>query len=119
MKKSKKKTKIAPSIMQSGEYCYITGSEYNLHLHHIYGGRGRRDTCNEHGFWCYLRGDYHNQASYGVHEKDGHALDLQLKQDCQRKFEETFIAQSAEPQAIAAALAREEFMKIIGRNYLD
>ena len=105
MKKSKKKTKIAPSIMQSDEYCYITGSEYNLQLHHIYGGWGRRDLCNEHGFWCFLRGDYHNQAPYGVHEKDGHALDLQLKQECQRKFEETH--------------TRQEFMAIIGRNYLD
>lgn len=39
-----------------------------------------------------------------MHGRDGHALDLRLKQDCQRKFEETH--------------SREEFMAIIGRNYL-
>lgn len=101
----KKKSNQAPSILQSEKYCYVTGDTYNLQLHHIYGGNGRRSLCDLYGFWCFLRGDYHNQASYGVHEKDGHALDLQLKRDCQRKFEETH--------------TREEFMKIIGRNYLD
>lgn len=39
-----------------------------------------------------------------MHGRDGHTLDLRLKQDCQRRFEETH--------------SREEFMAIIGRNYL-
>jgi hypothetical protein len=53
----------------------------------------------------YLIGHYHNQSNDGVHGKNGQALDMKLKQDCQRKYEETH--------------SREEFMRLIGKNYLD
>lgn len=92
------------SIMQKEKACYITGDTYNLHKHHIYGGNGRRQKCEEFGFWCYLRGDLHNQSEKGVHGRDGHALDLRLKEECQRAFERTH--------------TREDFMRIIGRNYI-
>lgn len=94
---------MAASIMQTEKECYITGSTYNLHRHHIYAG-GRRKISEDHGFWVYLTGALHNQSNEGVHGKDGHALDLKLKQDCQRKFEENH--------------SREEFIELIGRNYL-
>ena len=94
---------MAASIMQTEKVCYITGSIYNLHRHHIYAG-GRRKISEEHGFWVYLTGALHNQSNDGVHGKNGHALDLKLKKDCQRKFEETH--------------SREEFLAIIGRSYL-
>lgn len=94
---------MAASIMQTEKECYITGSTYNLHRHHIYAG-SRRKISEEQGFWVYLTGALHNQSNEGVHGKDGHALDLKLKQDCQRKFEENH--------------SREEFIELIGRNYL-
>lgn len=94
---------MAKSILQTEKECYITGSTYNLHIHHIYGG-GRRKISDKHGFVVYLTGALHNQSNEGVHGKDGHALDLKLKQDCQRKFEENH--------------SREEFIELIGRNYL-
>lgn len=95
---------MAKSILQGDEKCcYITGSTCNLHLHHIYAG-GRRKTSDKYGFVVYLTGALHNQSNEGVHGKDGHALDLKLKQDCQRKFEENH--------------SREEFIELIGRNYL-
>lgn len=84
--------------------CYITGAEWNLHKHHIYYGHGRRDISDLWGFWVWLRGDYHNQSEYGVHGRDGHLLDLQLKQDCQRKFEEYY--------------SRDSFRRIVGKSYL-
>ena len=56
------------------------------------------------GFWVYLRHDWH-EAEYGVHGRDGHELDLRLKRECQREYETTH--------------SREEFMALIGRNYLD
>ena len=52
----------------------------------------------------YLTGRLHNQSNDGVHGKNGKNLNLFLKQECQRKFEETH--------------SREEFMALIGRNYL-
>lgn len=93
---------MAKSIMQTEKECYITGSTSNLHLHHIYPGLGFRKASDKHGFTVWLRADWHNMADYGVHFNK--ELDLRLKQECQRKFEETH--------------TREEFMKIIGKNYL-
>ena len=95
---------MAKSILQANKECYITGSTYNLHLHHIYAG-SRRKISDREGFVVWLTGHYHNQSNDGVHGKNGHELDLKLKQDCQRKYEETH--------------SREEFMQLIGKNYLD
>ena len=93
------------SILQGDKKeCYITGQTNNLHLHHIYGGTGRRKISDENGFVVYLAGWLHNQSNEGVHGKNGHELDLMLKQHCQRKYEETH--------------SREEFIALIGKNYL-
>lgn len=89
------------SILQTEKRCFITGSEFNLHDHHIYTGRNRRAS-EQYGFKVWLRADWHNMADYGVHFNK--ALDLHLKRTCQTKFEETH--------------TRAEFMEIIGKNYL-
>ena len=91
-----------PSILQRDKVCYISGTERNLHLHHIYFGTGLRKISDENGFWCYLTLEYHNGSNKGVHFN--RELDLYLKRECQKKFEETH--------------TREEFMKLIGKNYL-
>jgi hypothetical protein len=77
---------------------------YIVTISHIYAG-GRRKISEREGFWVYLIGRLHNQSDDGVHGKNGHALDMKLKQDCQRKYEEKH--------------SREEFMLLIGKNYLD
>ena len=109
----KKQPKTAPSIMQTEEECYITRKWYNayygprerLHLHHVYMGNKNRDISDTYGFWCYLRPEYHNRSNMAIHEKNGKALDLELKQDCQRAYE-------------ALGHSREEFIALIGDNYL-
>ena len=90
--------------MQEVKACYITGRTDNLHRHHVYFGTGFRKISDDNGFWCYLTGALHNQSNVGVHCIDGAALNLALKQECQRKFEETH--------------SRDEFIKLIGTNYL-
>jgi len=92
------------SILQDKKECYITGTTHNLHKHHIYFGNPGRKISEANGFWVWLTGALHNQSNEGVHGKNGHALDLRLKQDCQRKYEETH--------------SREEFMRLIWKNYL-
>lgn len=72
-------------------------------ISHIYAG-SRRKISEREGFVVYLAGWLHNQSNHGVHGKDGHELDLMLKQHCQMKYEETH--------------SREEFMALIGKNYL-
>lgn len=93
------------SILQGkSKRCYFTDTETGpLERHHIYFGAGMRQISDKHGFWVWLKPEWH-RGTQGVHGRDGHKIDLRLKQDCQRKFEE--------------AHSREEFMAIVGRNYL-
>lgn len=95
---------MSKSILQDEKVCYITGSTYNLHQHHIFRGVNRKIS-DRNGFFVWLTGYWHNQSDQGVHGKDGHELDLMLKRHCQMKFEETH--------------SREAFIQLIGRNYLD
>ena len=85
--------------------CYITGQEIDLHKHHIYFGAGQRKISDRNGFWVYLVPNLHNMSKNGVHGKNGHELDLFLKRECQEAYEKKH--------------TREEFMQLIGRNYLE
>lgn len=71
----------------------------------IYHGTALRKISDRHGFWCYLWQPYHLAGLGGLHAHPNRGVDLELKMICQRKFEESH--------------SREEFMAIIGRNYLD
>ena len=93
---------MAKSIMQDRKVCYITGLARGLHKHHIYFGNGLRRVSEDNGFWVWLVGALHNLSDAGVHFD--RALDLRLKRECQRKYEETH--------------SREEFMELVGRSYL-
>lgn len=95
---------MAKSILQDTKQCFITQATTNLHKHHIYYGVGLRQISEDNGFWVYLRGDFHNQSNQGVH-CGNKTLDLHLKETCQCKYEETH--------------SRDDFMRLIGRNYLD
>lgn len=92
------------SILQGKEkYCYITGETENLEKHHIYFG-SRRKTSDKYGFWVWLTPEMH-RGTNGVHGKNGHEIDIFLKTECQKKFEETN--------------DHDTFMKLIGRNYIE
>ncbi len=93
---------MAKSIMQTEKRCYVCGTTYGLHEHHIFYGTANRKQSEKHGFKVYLCGRHHNLSEEGVHFD--HELDLRIKRDCQRVFEKTH--------------SREEFISIIGKNYL-
>lgn len=100
------------SILQGDtKECYVCRKRYGmsavggLQRHHIYYGNKNRSVSEKNGFWVWLMPIWHNASNVAVHCKNGAALDLELKRDCQRKFEETH--------------TREEFLSLIGRNYLD
>lgn len=65
-------------------------------------GKNRKNS-DKNGFTVWLC-EAHHRGTYGVHGKLGEYLDLKLKRECQAKFEETH--------------SHEEFMQIIGKNYL-
>lgn len=81
--------------------CFVCGKT-NGHIHEIFFGTANRKISIEQGFCVYLCPAHHNTSNYGVHFN--RELDLKLKQLCQSKYEETH--------------TREEFMKLIGKNYL-
>ena len=93
---------MAKSILQNEKVCYVCGRTYNLHKHHIFGG-ANRNTSERNGFTVYLCAYHHNLSNEGVHFN--RTLDLDIKKQCQAEYEKTY--------------KREEFMKLIGKNYLD
>ena len=93
---------VAKSIMQSEKRCYVCGTTYGLHEHHVFGGTANRKQSERHGFKVWLCGRHHNLSNEGVHSD--RELDFRIKRACQAKFEKTH--------------CRDEFMDIIGKNYL-
>ena len=98
------------SIMQDKKVCYLTGLEGDgtlygsLDKHHIFYGNDRK-TSEKNGFWVWLRHDRHIQDSIYKTPHNCDKLNQGLKRKCQRKFEETH--------------SRADFMKLIGKNYLE
>lgn len=93
------------SILQNDKRCYFTGSTENLHRHHIFFGKRNRKISDQNGFWVWLRYDRHVANSPWATPHNCREVDLMLKRECQKKFEETH--------------SREEFMALIGTNYLE
>ena len=95
---------MAKSIIQDTKECYITGSTYDLHEHHIFYGRGLRKLSEKYGLKVYLISRLHNMSDEGVHFNA--EFDLQLKQMAQKKAMEYY------------GWTVAEFISIFGRNYL-
>ena len=77
--------------------CVICGSPY-VEMHEVYGGKNRR-VSKQNGFCVPLCRRHHDDVT-NCEEKS-----LFLKRKMQKKFEE--------------ANSREEFIKLIGKNYLE
>ena len=90
------------SILQDEKECYLSRRTDGLHKHHIYFGTGLRKISEDNGFWVWRSPEWHNMSGSGVHFN--RALDLKLKRECQRKYEETH--------------TREEFIQRVRSNYL-
>lgn len=91
------------SIMQEEKECYLTGAKSGLHRHHIFGAFNR-DNSEKYGLWVWLRWDRHIADSPHRTPHNDAEIDMMLKREAQRKFEESH--------------TREEFMQIFGRNWL-
>lgn len=94
------------SLYSDERECFICHSP-QVHLHHIYGGHGRRPISDREGCWVYLCPAHHNMSDFGVHFD--HELDRFFKEDCQRRWEER--ERIDEPN-------HESFIRLMGRNYL-
>lgn len=94
---------MSQSILQDKRECYVTGMTAPLEKHHILRGKNR-NLAEKYGCWVWLIPYYHTASNQGVHGSNGKELDMKLKRDCQRKFEEIY--------------SHELWMTIFGVNYL-
>lgn len=90
------------SIIQDRKECIICGS-WNVEDHHIFFGAAKRKISEKYGLKVWLCPTHH-RGTNGVHGKNGHKLDVQLKELGQKAFEWKH--------------TREEFIERFGKNYL-
>lgn len=108
-KTKKKRKKHKNSILHEKDgTCYLCirlNADYSLHPitheHHVYGGPNRSISEAE-GFKVHLCVYHHEFSKAAVHEN--HEYMRMLQQDMQREYEKTH--------------TRQQFMQLIGRNYL-
>ena len=86
------------SILQDKKVCYFCDAINYLEDHHIYGGSLRKIS-EKNGFKCYLCKHCHDEVTAYKNWKNYY-----LKRICQEKYQETH--------------TYDEFMKLIGRNYI-
>lgn len=92
------------SLISNEKKCYVCGTQFNLHKHHIFKGVRNRKKADEDGLWvylCYL----HHEGTSGVHGKNGYELDLKLKKLAERKWLE-------QDRTV------DDFINRYGRNFL-
>lgn len=65
--------------------CFICGSNHMVELHHIIHGRGKRREHENDDSTIYLCYEHH-RGTKGVHGRDGHELDIELKLMLQNKY---------------------------------
>lgn len=93
---------MAKSVIQSEKECFVCGTTYNLHDHHIFFGTANRKQSEKYGMKVWLCQEHHTGSS-GVHfNRD---LDLHLKKLAQEKFEALYGANT-------------RFIDVFGKNYL-
>lgn len=92
------------SIISDKKECYVCKTINNLHLHHIMFGKNRKKA-DKDGLTIYLCYEHH-EGTNGVHGKNGHDLDIKLKQLAEKRWLEYYNT------------TIEDFISIYGRNYL-
>ena len=81
--------------------CYLCKRQGDTALHHVYGAFNRWMS-DENGFVVFICPDCHTESTTCVHMcRD---TDLYLKRRCQVAYEKNH--------------TRDEFMRLVGRNYL-
>jgi hypothetical protein len=95
---------MAKSVLQHYKECWVCKNIFNLHEHHIFFGTANRKKSEQYGLKVWLCGYHHNLSNEGVHFNK--PLDLKLKRVAQEYFE-------------SHIGTREDFIREIGRNYLD
>jgi uncharacterized protein YlaI len=90
------------SILQRERQCFVCGRQGELDVHHTWHGHSNRKNATDYGLTVYLCRDCHSM----IHDRpEGRAIDIQLKQFAQRRWEEEYGT-------------REDFRRIFGKSEL-
>lgn len=92
------------SIISEKKECYVCKTINNLHLHHIMFGKNRKKA-DKDGLTIYLCYEHH-EGTNGVHGKNGHDLDIKLKQLAEKRWLEYYNT------------TIEDFIIEYGKNYI-
>lgn len=109
-KRKKKRKKHKQSILQEKDgRCYLCMKlnqdcriHYGIQEHHVFGGPNRSKSEAE-GLKVFLCIAHHTEGPEAVH--NNHTNMLMLQQEAQKAYERTH--------------SRQQFMELMGRNYLD
>lgn len=91
------------TVLQKEKKCYVCGTTYNLHDHHIFFGTSNRKQSEKRGLKVWLCGMHHNLSNEGVHFQK--PLDTHLKKLAQEYYEEHYGT-------------RGDFRREFGKSYL-
>ena len=92
------------SIIQKNKECFKCKNVYGLEFHHCIFGKNRKKA-DEDGLTVWLCYEHH-RGNMGVHSKNGHEFDLQLKQIAEKRWCEFY------------GKTKEQFIRRYGKNYL-
>ena len=92
---------MSESLLQTEKECWFCGAQVNLERHHIFAGTANRPISEKYGLWVYLCREHHTGKKGAQYDPD---MNLQLKQEAQRKFEQIY--------------SHDLWMKVIKKNYL-
>ena len=93
--------KLKSVLTDDMDHCMFSGAA-QVERHQVYGGSNKKNS-EKYGFIAPLRPDLHPNGVFAG--KNAKRVDTELKQRCQRYFEEH-------------NGTREEFISIFGRSYL-
>jgi hypothetical protein len=95
---------MSKSILQEDKCCCVCGTTLNLHKHHVFEGRNRKNS-EEDGCWVYLCARHHNMSDEGVH------FNKQLDEYLKIQMEYVWIKHYGK--------TIEDFIKRYRKNYLN
>lgn len=98
-------------------FCLSTDCAGGLEIHHVIYGRGRRAISDREGLVVALC-EAHHRGTAGVHGRDGEPLGRALKEIAQEEWELNY-KKSYPYKNHADEAAREAWIRLMGRNYLD
>lgn len=90
------------SVLQTEKECFVCGTTFNLHDHHIFFGTSNRKQSEKYGMKVWLCQEHHTGSAGAHFNKD---LDMHLKKFAQTHFE-------------ANLGTRTAFRSIFGRSYM-